>query len=66
MTDLDLMPFGDHKGKPLKEVPDGYLMFLWNHFGTDYKSGALKPKQNLQKVMVYIENNLEAIKANVK
>jgi uncharacterized protein (DUF3820 family) len=27
-TDLDLMPFGVHKGKPMQEVPASYLAWL--------------------------------------
>jgi uncharacterized protein (DUF3820 family) len=66
MKETDLMPFGEHKGKPLANVPDSYLNWLWDHFGKDYKAGELKPKRNLQKVMEYVEKNLEAIKANLK
>lgn len=28
MNDKDLMPFGEHKGKPLEQVPAGYLLFI--------------------------------------
>ena len=27
--DLDAMPFGAHKGKPLQDVPASYLLWLW-------------------------------------
>jgi len=30
MLDTDLMPFGAHKGKALANVPDSYLIWLYN------------------------------------
>ena len=27
-TDLDIMPFGKHKGKPMQDVPASYLAWL--------------------------------------
>lgn len=54
MTDESLMPYGKFKGKALKDVPDYYLMFIWeNH---DLK-GPLYD---------YISTNLNAIKENIE
>lgn len=27
--DADALPFGKHKGRPLREVPTDYLLWLW-------------------------------------
>jgi len=29
LSDDDLMPFGMHQGKPMKDVPHDYLQFIW-------------------------------------
>jgi uncharacterized protein (DUF3820 family) len=53
MNDNSLMPFGEHKGKPLANVPEHYL--IWLH--TNNKcSGELKK---------YIEDNFN-VKAKKK
>lgn len=31
MDDNDLMPFGKHKGKKLMDVPDDYLIWLYQN-----------------------------------
>lgn len=31
LTDLDPMPFGKHKGKPMQDVPASYLHYLWEN-----------------------------------
>lgn len=66
MQDSDLMPFGEHKGKPMANVPDSYLQWCWAYFGPDFKKGKLKDKKNLIRVMEYIQDNLAAINANLK
>lgn len=57
-TDKTPIPFGAHYGKPMEDVPDGYLLYFWNerrewlkerHFG----------------VYNYIKDNLDSIKVNV-
>ena len=55
MTDEDLMPFGKYKDRKIKDVPDDYLLYL-------YQSG-INPKY--YELEEYIEENLDAIKANV-
>lgn len=52
LTDTDLMPFGEHKGKPMQDVPVGYLHFLW-HRGLKTED---KPVAN------YIRTNLQALR----
>lgn len=54
LTDESIMPFGKHKGQRLADVPDGYLMFIYDNY-------QLHP--NLK---TYIEENIEAIKVNIK
>lgn len=39
LTDQSKMPFGKHKGKPLAEVPDQYLVWL---YGTNIEAGPLR------------------------
>jgi uncharacterized protein (DUF3820 family) len=52
LTDTSLMPFGEHKGKRMIDVPESYLLFLWtNNKMTD-------------QVREYINDNLDVIKAN--
>jgi uncharacterized protein (DUF3820 family) len=53
LTDKDPMPFGQHKGTAMADVPDAYLLWLWN-----------ENKCN-NEVREYIKDNLDAIKANV-
>ncbi len=51
-TDDSIMPFGKHKGEKLIDVPDDYLLWLYEND----KAGRLSD---------YIEDNLDAILANV-
>lgn len=55
LTDDSIMPWGIHKGLKMYEVPDAYLLFLHSKKCFDDTS-----------VMEYVEDNLEAIKSNVK
>lgn len=50
-TDETKLTFGIHKGKQLIEVPDSYLLWLYNN-------GAYGG------LLEYLEDNLEAIKNN--
>lgn len=54
MDDNSIMPYGKHKGKPLKDVPDDYLLYI-------YEEGIAKGD-----LKAYILDNLEAIKTNIK
>ena len=55
MTDDDLMPFGKHQGIPLKDVPDDYLLWLYNQ--------DIHPKYS--DLEDYLEENIDSIKANI-
>lgn len=59
MFDDSIMPFGEHKGKKFKDVPDSYLLYLHNQSieGSRKLFGELKE---------YIKENIDAIKSNVK
>jgi len=48
--DNTLMPFGQHKGKPLGEVPAGYLLYIDRTFDT------MNPS-----LKAYIEDNRAAL-----
>jgi hypothetical protein len=54
LTDNSIMPFGEYKGKKLANVPDEYLIFIYENFN-------LYP--NLRK---YIEDNMNSILANIE
>lgn len=53
-TDDSIMPFGKHKGAQLADVPDKYLLWL-------YEKGMGNPD-----LRAYISDNLDAIKANIQ
>lgn len=54
MTDESLMPFGKYKGKKMAEIPDYYLLYMWDNF-------------NLRDPLrQYIAENLEVIKVNIQ
>lgn len=61
LTDESPMPFGKHRGKAMANVPAKYLLWLWDQnqgqkpFGEDSKS-----------VQLYISQNLDALKLEVK
>jgi len=51
LTDLDPMPFGMHKGKPMQEVPVKYLHWLWSQPSRDGSNP----------VIAYVRQNLHAL-----
>lgn len=53
-TDETLMPFGKYKGTPLANVPNDYLLWLYENGKT---FGAMKD---------YLQENIEAIRFNIK
>ena len=57
LDDSSPMPIGQYKGQPLSNVPDNHLLWIW----TTYKR-----TPNLMELLAYIEDNLEAIRANVE
>jgi hypothetical protein len=54
MTDESLMPFGKYKGKKMGEIPDYYLLWLWDN-------ASLRDP-----LKAYIADNLEVIKTNIR
>ena len=52
--DNSIMPFGEHKGKKMINVPDSYLMFI-------YSQSWISKWPQLEE---YIKDNYEAIKNN--
>ena len=54
LTDESLMPWGKYKGHKMSDVPDDYLLCLHNN------------KKCSGVVLEYIEDNLDAIKFNLK
>lgn len=63
-NDESLMPFGIHKGKKMKDVPDSYLWFMYNRINDN----KIPINYNLmeKEFMEYVKDNLEAIKLNLK
>lgn len=64
LTDNCPMMFGKHKDKPMEEVPDDYLLWLWDKNQDKCFNGNLIHAPTLR-VMVYIEDNLDAIQSNL-
>lgn len=56
LADLDLMPFGKHKGERMQDVPPTYLSWLW-HDGK---------KHERDKVANYIWNSRNGINLELK
>ena len=54
MTDLDIMPFGKHKGKQMQDVPADYLIWLLDN---GLKDGGVKD---------YITENKKVLEVEVK
>lgn len=54
LDDLDPMPFGAHKGKPMQDVPPSYLHWFWIQPESGNPHGAA--------VRDYIKRNLSALK----
>ena len=57
LDDNSPMPIGTYKGQPLAQVPDEHFLWIWKTY---------KRSPNLTELFAYIEDNLEAITANVK
>jgi uncharacterized protein (DUF3820 family) len=53
LDDSSLMPYGKHKGTKMVDVPDSYLLWIYEN---DKCSDSVKK---------YIESNLDAIRHNV-
>ncbi len=53
LNDNSPMPYGKHKGKAMANVPDDYLLWLYNNDKCTYP------------VRKYVEMNMDAIKTNI-
>jgi hypothetical protein len=64
-TDLDLMPFGKHKGEPMQDVPAHYLRWWWNEDGKSFSTtGPIPSNKSIQekiKLANYIWNSRSAL-----
>lgn len=60
LTDDSLMPWGKYKDVQMSDVPDIYLLFLW-----DTKQNLLMLHHNMP-LYLYIKENIDAIKANIR
>lgn len=54
------MPFGTHKDKPLQDVPDAYLVWVWNENKEEYFNEEITWDKK-QALMAYIEDNLDSL-----
>jgi hypothetical protein len=57
LEDLDPMPFGEHKGKAMQNVPASYLHWLWTN--------GMKENQS-SPVADYIKRNISALAQEYK
>lgn len=60
MFEESIMPFGEYKGRKFKDVPDSYLLFLYE------KSREEGGRKLFGELKEYINDNIDAIKSNVK
>jgi hypothetical protein len=60
LEDTDPMPFGKHKGRPMKDVPAYYLHWFWseNQIGSAHRRAEYADSP----VMDYIKRKLSALK----
>lgn len=54
------MPFGEHKDKPMKDVPAKYLLWLYDEIIIREEAGDIL-RYTEREVADYIEENLEAL-----
>lgn len=52
------MPWGKHKDVKMSDVPDSYLLWIWDNPAIDRQRNAA--------LFAYIKDNLEAIQANIE
>ena len=53
LNDLSPMPFGQHRGIPMQDVPVEYLHWCWNQTATN---------DAMKKVHRYIAENIDALR----
>ena len=59
MNDKSIMPFGEHKGKELANVPDDYLRWFWGENKHEFINSSDRMNQDKFDFMVYIKDSLE-------
>ena len=62
MEDTDLMPFGKYKGDEMQDVPANYLLWLKD----DCNGKTISDGSDTQKVLNYIEDNLNVLETEIK
>lgn len=65
-TDHSIMPYGEHKGKKLKDVPDQFLLDLYESEADIIKTLKMHGLTELIKLYEYIEHNIDVFKHNIK
>lgn len=55
LTDQDPMPFGKYQGTPMSNVPDSYLIWLYNKYREEAGQGK-EIRGDSHRVMLYIED----------
>lgn len=63
LTDKSPMPFGEHKDKPMEEVPADYFHFLWTKGGYKSLLKASGSISNRHKVARYIQSRLNHLRS---
>lgn len=56
ITDTSIMPFGKHKGERMCDIPDSYLLYIYEN-NMCYSEKVVRD---------YIHDNLDAIKENLR
>jgi len=61
MNDNSIMPFGEHSGKAMGNVPESWLLWFWGENKSSYKEfGEFGLRPDQFKIMKYIEDSLDA------
>lgn len=58
LTDTCPMPFGKHEGEPMENVPDSYLLWLWNENKHAYLND-ISMRHSMEIVMEYIQDSFD-------
>jgi len=59
LTDIDAMPFGKYQGTKMANVPDSYLVWLYDSFRGKRQFGDAK------RVREYIEDNAQGLNIQI-
>jgi uncharacterized protein (DUF3820 family) len=64
LEDTSVMPFGQHKGTQMANVPASYLMWVWGKNKEQYKEDQCNC--TIYEIMEYIEDNLDVLQEEIK